>query len=147
MDEFDRRIARDIEETGWHVIKVPEDAEGPGYAFTIGLWRSFQHPELMIFGLPLDVCHVILNVAGREVKGGAVLRAGETTDALLDGHLCALRDVPASRHRELLGAAVGFYAPEPFPALQVVWPDRDGRFPSEPECAPDVREDQPILGP
>lgn len=139
MDDW--KLAHDIETTGWHVIKVPEDDVGPGFAFTIGLWRSYGHPELIAFGLPLDVLHELLNVGGEAVKEGASLRDGET-DRLLEGHRCALRDFPEAARREFLGTALSFYRAEPFPAVQIFWPDRDGRFPWDAGCDPDVRAAQ-----
>jgi hypothetical protein len=54
------------------VVKVFGDDEGPGFAFTIGLYQRFRHPELLVFGLPLDTMHLMLNGAGE--AGGAGLR-------------------------------------------------------------------------
>lgn len=40
---------------------LPEDDQ-PGWAYTVGLSQTFEHPELILFGLPLDVAHVLLNL-------------------------------------------------------------------------------------
>ena len=64
MTAGDAQMRSDIETYGWHVIKVLEDDEGPGFAFTIGLFKRFGHPELIVFGLPLDTMHEMLNAAG-----------------------------------------------------------------------------------
>ena len=54
MTGGDAQMRDDIATYGWHVIKVLEDDEGPGFAFTIGLHQRFAHPELIVFGLPPD---------------------------------------------------------------------------------------------
>jgi hypothetical protein len=54
MTGGDAEMQADIATYGWHVIKVFEDDEGPSFAFTIGLYKRFGHPELVVFGLPLD---------------------------------------------------------------------------------------------
>jgi len=59
MNGGDAQVPADIETYGWHVIEVPEDDEGPGFAFTIGLFRRFEHPELIVFGLPMNTMHII----------------------------------------------------------------------------------------
>jgi hypothetical protein len=48
MTGGDAQMRADIATYGWHVIKVLEDDEGPGFAFTIGLYQRFEHPELIV---------------------------------------------------------------------------------------------------
>jgi hypothetical protein len=60
MTDGDAQIEADIATYGWHVIEVLEDDEGPAFAFTIGLYKRFEHPELVVFGLPLDTMHLML---------------------------------------------------------------------------------------
>ena len=44
-----------------------------------------------------------------------------------------------------LGNAAWFYRSPDFPVLQCFWPDAQGRFPWDPACDPDWRQDQPLL--
>jgi hypothetical protein len=80
------RIRADIDAHGWHVIKVPPDDEGPGFAYSIGLHQSFGHAEVIIFGLPLDVKHIMINTVGDEVRRGARFGDGSVSDEVLEGH-------------------------------------------------------------
>jgi Domain of unknown function (DUF4262) len=41
MTGGDEQVRADIATYGWHVIKVLEDDEGPGFAFTIGHTDGF----------------------------------------------------------------------------------------------------------
>lgn len=51
-DEHERKALADVQQHGWHVLKVMEDNEGPAFAYTVGLYHSFGHPELIVVGLP-----------------------------------------------------------------------------------------------
>jgi hypothetical protein len=50
----DAKVLSDIERVGWHVMKVfaRPNEKGPEWAFSIGLFHTYQHPEIIIFGLP-----------------------------------------------------------------------------------------------
>ena len=50
--DTDRSVLRDVAARGWHSVAVAERNDQPGWAFTIGLQRSFEHPEVVAFGLP-----------------------------------------------------------------------------------------------
>ena len=69
-DEHDRQLLADVEQHGLHVIGVEEDEEGPGFAYSIGLYHSFDHPEVIVFGLPVRVMHPIINGIGEQVRAG-----------------------------------------------------------------------------
>ena len=146
-DPPDRRLLADIAKWGWHVVLVPEDEEGPGYAFTVGFGSGFGHPELAAVGLPLDVLHGMLNAAGEAVRSGAVLAPGRRYGGLLEGYDCAAVAVAPRWHEELLGMACWYYrGAAEFSALQLVWPDRQGRYPWYADAAPGFRAAQPVHG-
>jgi hypothetical protein len=44
-DEHERKAVTDVQNHGWHDVKVMGDAEGPAFAYTIGLYHSFGHPS------------------------------------------------------------------------------------------------------
>ena len=60
----------DIQQHGWHVIMVPEDDIGPGFAYTIGLAHSYSAPELAMFGLDVRLMHRALNLLAQEAANG-----------------------------------------------------------------------------
>src|SRR4051812_1379743 len=92
----DEQVVADVRDVGWHVIGIAEDEEGPAYAFTIGLASNFAHPELIIFGLPLDIMHSVLNMAGNAIKGGRSFKAGIATDELIEDYACTFVAFPHS---------------------------------------------------
>ena len=143
----DEKAKSDVEELGWHVIKVAEDAAGPGFAFTIGLTHNFGHPELIVFGLPPDVMHQILNLAGDNIRACAEkFESGMKTTELLEGYPCCFIEFPKSSYHEFLGYAIWFYKGEEFDVLQCVWPDKAGRFPWEAGVLDEFKKSQPVPG-
>jgi len=132
MQDDDQQLIHDVETIGWHILLIPEDEEGPGFAFTVGLYHSFRHPEVLIMGLPLQVMMDLLNIVGDQVKAGNRYHPDQRTTDLLEGYECAFRTIPTTAYEEYLGYAMWFYKGTDFPALQCFWPDKGGRFSWEP---------------
>ena len=148
MPDTDAKVLQDIQRVGWHVVKVfvPKDEEGPDWAYSIGLFHSFGHPEVILFGLALDRCMTLVNVIGRQVKAGKRYQSGEEyADILQDPYKCAFRDVGRDHYRDYVGYASWFYETDPFPLTQCFWPDKQGRFPWDESCDDYVRRAQPLL--
>ena len=144
MNSIVERAAADVTAHGWHVLTIGGEGSSP-YAFSIGFTRTFGHPEVLIIGLPQKTSHELLNVVGSRVSAGARFEHGLPYLGLLNRYPCEFRPVPESEYRNYLGAALGFYGSEPFGALQLVWPDRDGRFPWDASAAESFRSSQPVL--
>lgn len=49
-DVGEKKVLADINEYGWHVTNVIEDDDHPPWSFTIGLFETWNHPELIIVG-------------------------------------------------------------------------------------------------
>ena len=129
-DESDRKLLSDISDYGWHVVKVNEEDGLPGFAFTVGLYYQYCHPEIMIMGLRHETAHTLLTSIQRIVHEGGRIQPWSTVEDVASFPLTAV-PIHISHYREHLGYGIWFYRslPEPFPALQLVWPDKAGIFP------------------
>jgi hypothetical protein len=147
-DANEQRVIDDVRQHGWHVVGIEDDAEGPGFAFSIGLYHTLKHPEIIIFGLKdaRTMMHVI-NAVGEEVRKKARFEDWHESDQVLDGYSCMFRTVPPDVFPDYLGFALWFYQSAVFPVLQCVWPDSQHRYPWQDDCHPEVRRRQPILQP
>jgi hypothetical protein len=143
-DDVERRVLNDVAVSGCHVIKVMEDASGPGFAYSVGLFHNFDHPEILIVGLDLDLMHGIINNLRDDIRSGARFESKRRVAGILEGFDCEFRDVAASHYRGLLGCALWLYGGTDFPALQCVWPDMKGHFPWEADFNAKLKSRQPI---
>ena len=140
------QLTADIARHGWHVLMIPEDDEGPAFAYTVGLTETFGHPEVLMAGLPINTLHALLNELGDRVRAQALLQDGDLVHDLLDGgYRCALRAVHLSHLAEYAGQAVRYYGGDDFKLLQCFWPDAADRLPWDVEFDQALRNAQPRL--
>lgn len=144
-DASEQKVIDDVATYGWHCVNIHPDDEGVGYAFTIGLFKSYGHPELIIFGLPGKVAHQILGLAADAAKAGNPIDLAQPTDALLQGYACCFAEVPKRQYYEHVGFCRWYYRGDGFPLYQVVWPSRTGLYPWDAEATPDFRAAQPVI--
>jgi uncharacterized protein DUF4262 len=50
-DELERIVLSNIAEFGWHCLNVIEDDGHPPWSYTIGLYETWNHPELIVIGI------------------------------------------------------------------------------------------------
>lgn len=139
------RMQNDIDTYGLHVITVLGDDEGPGFAYSIGLYRTLGHPEVIIFGLARSDLHGAVNRVADEVRRGRRFGEGDSSDEVLEGYPVTFRGVAVEFYDEYLGQAIRYYGGTAFPAIQGFWPDGGGRFPWQPGYGYGADEPQPQL--
>lgn len=147
-DDKEDRIIADVERYGWHVAVLEEGHNArktPAFAYSIGLTATFEHPELVIVGMEPWTAAKIINVCGELIVEGARFADGARTDELLVGYQCIFRAVPKQRYSEWFGYALWYYDGPRFDVLQIVWPDRSGRFPWDSGCDRAIAQRQPII--
>lgn len=132
-DETDVKMLADVREYGWHVVGIPDDDEGPGFAFTVGVYLRTLQPEILMMGVPIEPAHRVLNAIAEHLMTGEVIVPEERYTGFVDGREVIFRPIHQSQFHEYLGCANWFYRPlgSAFPAFQCIWPDLQGRFPHE----------------
>lgn len=145
-DASESKVIRDIAEFGWHVVHIAAEGELVGYSFTIGLFQSYRHPELIVFGLPHQISHRILSIAADLAKSGEPLDLSQPTTELIENYACRLACVPQSEYREHVGYCRWYYEGNDFPLWQIVWPSREGEYPWDPSAPPGFVAAQPVIG-
>jgi len=71
-----------------------EDEE-PGFADSIGLYRTPGHPEVIKFSLGEPDLHAAINGVAAEVRRGKLLGQGDRSDEILEGFPAAPVSYPA----------------------------------------------------
>ena len=144
--EADKVVISNVREHGCHIVGIPDG--DPEFAFSIGLYLNYGHPEVIIIGLDgNDAADIINDIRDRAAKGHKFSDRDVCDDLIVDYKVCFV-DVPLEAYRNYLGTAIWFYKkmPRPFPCLQMVWQDREGRFPWDAEAGEDFKDYQAVLG-
>jgi Domain of unknown function (DUF4262) len=141
----DQKVLDDVKEYGWHVMKVLDQADSPGWAYSIGLYHTFHHPEIVVFGLNPDLMHFIINSVGEDVRSGKRFEEGKRYADLIEAYLCTFKPVNVVWHYKFLGYGDWFYKGSDYPVLQCIWPDKNSYYPWDPGFNPNWLSAQPLL--
>jgi hypothetical protein len=145
-DDRDRKLLADIAQVGWAVIGVEADKDGPGFAFSVGLFHTLVHPEVLVMGLRPQIAHRLINDIGEAIREGQRFEGGQQYEGIAAGFPLAFVEMDRRYYREYLGYAGWFYRGPDFPVLQCVWPDKQGVFPWQPGYDSRFFQSQRVLG-
>jgi hypothetical protein len=144
-DKSEQKVIDDVAEFGWHCVSIMAEGDHVGYSFTVGLFQSYEHPELIVFGLPSEVSHQILCTAADAAKSGSPIDLAQPTDALINNFSCCFAEVPPTEYHEYVGYARWYYQGNGFSLYQIVWPSRSGLFPWHHQATAEFRLAQPVI--
>lgn len=147
-DEQDQKFLDIIELHGWHVTLVHADEENPRFAYSSGIHALTGKPELIVFGLPNEVAHAVINGYGKRLRAGEIFAPGDFVRGFLEGHPITFISVEdEDLIKEHATWTDWFYEGLPFPLLQLVYPDsKSGAFPWQPDYREEWHWHQPLLG-
>ena len=145
MDAIEKKLREDIQQNGWHVLNVSPDRGHPPHSYSIGLFATFEHPEIVIFGLPGATAQKLIDVLADDVKEGESFEPGCRYSHVLKGYDVMFVRVAPETYQKHFGRALDYYGSVSFPVVQMVWPDRNGLYPWESGCDPEIRKLQPVL--
>ena len=123
--------AKDIAEQGVHIVHVPSSQDGPGFSASIGLWFHYEHPEVIVFGMSDEEAEDLLNAVADAADEGTSFKPGVNYQDLLVGYPVRFLPLPTDKVTEYLKTAERVYHGVEFPVLQLVWPDKEQRWPWE----------------
>ena len=145
---IEQKIIDGVERSGWFAASY---TPGPGdpqevFTYTIGLTKTAGWPEIICFGLDDERARGML----RDTIAECWERSARPADGLELTNVIKGMSVRLKRVDSLAApyfAMADWYARHSGTAalserLQLQWPDRDGRFPDDPDCDPAVREKQ-----
>jgi hypothetical protein len=147
FDDVDRRVLADIAEHGWSDIAVfpTEQHQGLPFNYTVGV-AELGHPELLVVGMNNHQGHLVLNAAVNYLNSEGRLVPGSYCDQVLEGYrVGVVKVVDPLDESHMMSMAHRFYGE--VEAVQIVWPDRNDRFPWHADFEAEYREHQPLAGP
>lgn len=135
----------DVEQYGLHIIRVHGDEEWSEFTYSVGLYRTFGLPEVIILGLRGDLAHGILNELARRAHAGERFRAGDMLHGLLKGFQVMFRPILPGHVKAHFRWASWYHEGSPFPTLRLLFPSTAGVWPWDPNASEIVRTQQPLL--
>jgi hypothetical protein len=139
------RITEQIGKHGWAVSGIHGDDRMPPWSYSVGMWLTCQSAELVVCGPPVQNAAGLINAVGARVADGEEIGPGDVLDDICPARL-TLRPVDMSwRLTSMFAVSDEFYGFVRPPYLQVVWADRNGRFPWEPRFQASFEGLQPLL--
>jgi hypothetical protein len=148
FDDDERTCIENVRRFGLNILRIGPGHDDDGFAYSVGLFHRYEHPEIIVFGQKPDWQGAMLNVIAERIREGERFREGVPYTDLLEGYACRFRAVRARESYDAyLGWDLWYYsAVSPLeslvPVLQFVWPDKDGRFP---DAAGYVGYRQPLI--
>ena len=147
-DEYEEKAIADIRKHGVHILNV-FDPEGrdPKFNYSVGLWHSYDHPEILIFGLDADISTQLINdVAEKCRNNDPTAENGMISSKYISSFDVQFIDVPKIHYRDYFGWARWLYQGDNFLVLQMVFPDKFGNWPWSEKTSDDFRWFQTVLG-
>lgn len=141
----DEQTNANIEKYGLSVIAIEATDYLSSFAYSIGLWKKYKHPEIISFGFTVQTLHGIINAASDIIKTGERLETERDYDCIFETGMARFVKVDPSNIGDYFGYAIDFYGTAEFPALQLVWPDRNHKFPWEKDFEEEFIYKQPLL--
>ncbi|HYI43405.1 MAG TPA: DUF4262 domain-containing protein [Sphingomicrobium sp.] len=143
-----QQIINGVDANGWFAVNYVPGPTDPDerFTYTVGLTKTAGWPEIICFGLDSERSVGMLRDAIAECWERRIRPAdGVGLTKVIQGFLVGLKAVDDLAAPYF--AMADWYADHTGTAkseerLQLVWPDRNGRFPVDPNCDPIVRDKQ-----
>lgn len=143
----EQQVLDNIKAFGFTIMHVTEGKKGsetePGFSYSIGLFETYQLPEILIIGLDQELRHTLIDNISIDYQEGKGLDVGAYNADIVESFDCLVVEVEKAHYDEYLNWAVWYYKGDDFPAAQVIYPDLLGLFPWDKDFSRFIK--QPIL--
>ncbi len=149
-DQRDQSWIDLVKEHGHAVMSVADLADEPsgkpGFAYSTGGYESYSAPEIIVFGLNVDLMHHMINIFFDKWNKGTRFQTGQEYEGFLEGFPVVFSVCAKSAVDDYATWTDWYYEREPFPLWQMIWPGSGcGLFPWDYDCPEDVTASQPDL--
>lgn len=144
-DELLLQTKRNIAKYGLQVISVSGSNYLPSFTYSIGLFETYNQPEIICFGLPTKLGHAIINDVAELMKKGEVIKPNSNYPNIFKDSRAEFLTVDERSIDDYFAVALNHYGISKFPALQLVWTDRNDKFPWEEGFEEQFIHQQPLL--
>ena len=141
LDVFDEKI----KQNGFTIIEVLAGKKSPSFCYTVGLTTTYNHPEIITFGLPHGIAERLITDAIEKIiedEGSIVADFPYEDLANFPIEFIPAKKENLNRYMYLFGNHYPDKEPE---AFQMLWTDTQGHFPYEKDYDDKYKAAQPLL--
>lgn len=142
LGEYLDTLRATVAEHGWAVVPV---LDSPTYAYSVGLFSNFGHPEIVIRGFHPTLMQQLINDMGDAIRAGEHFEPGRLYPQIIQGFSCPVVEVTRSWRAHSMLACANFHGTLDFPAVQLLLPDAAGSFPTDEACDPEYKRVQQLM--
>ncbi|NML23824.1 DUF4262 domain-containing protein [Pseudoflavitalea sp. G-6-1-2] len=140
-----KQTSMNIEKFGLQVIQVKATSYLPSFAYSTGLWQSYKHPEVICFGLSIELMHQLINDLADLIRQGEEFTIEKSYSSIFQSSQAAFLRVAPENIGDYFTLSMRYYGNVEFPAIQLVWTDRNNNFPWENDFEEEFLHRQPLL--
>lgn len=132
-----------MDDPGWGLVGVfpTKDDPGPHFTYSVGLEWFRKHPEILVVGLPPTIAGGLINTAVNsyllDAEPGFQFEVGKSYDEIIHGYPARFAHVGQAHLDQHITVSRVLQPGTEVRCLQLLWPDREGRFPDEPGFSSD----------
>lgn len=141
----DKKLFEDIEKYGLHILFVSSSNYLPSFGYTVGLYKTYNHPEIICFGISERATQAVMNNISDLLKSGKKVRLNKTYYDFFHNVQAQFIEVDMSYIQNYFGYDIWLYETINFPAIQLVWADRQNNFPWDKNYDTEFKYRQPLL--
>lgn len=145
LERYAATLRQGLDQHGFVAVPVLGDQNNPSFCYTVGLHANFRHPEIIVFGLPPDTAVGSMNEIADRIKHGEKMTPNQVYTDIFRNTRAVFHAVQSSRAADHMVIANQLYGRGMYQALQLIWPDQEGRFPWEDGFDERFRRSQPML--
>lgn len=145
-NSYEESVLRNIEQYGWHFTYVFGDNESPAFSYSVGLKSSYNHPEIILLGLPQKAAHGLVSLIAERAASGDPIDLAKPSNEIIQGYPCVFVETSQANRQKYALSNCWLYQGDDFSLYQLIWPSEQGVFPWHPDAHESFRRSQPVLG-
>ena len=130
QSEEDVTLLGEVAAQGWQLVVREGLSQQISYAYTVGLYRNFDHPEVIVSGQSVEKLKEMLQRICQRVEAGDLLVELAEVGGIFEKYYdVVFRTVLKKNYPRCFDRAIWFYQGTQFPAMQCVWPNYQHLYP------------------
>lgn len=147
LNESEEQLLTTIDKSGWQVTAVFAEGDSPSFAYSTGIYKSYDKPELLVIGLNTKSAAKLVNLYGAKIKTSKFsYESGNFYSDFLDDWDVYMTDANSKAKTEYTLSSQWYYNGVEFPLMQCVWPSVKGFWPWDQNAWEDNKSSQPLFG-